>query len=657
MAIYVAPTITVDGIVVNNYQGILNFLLANYASIFGSTVYLGTDGADYQDIAVRALQASDVNSALQAVWLSFNLQFAIGTSLDLLGKLVGTARRQSSSSVATLTITGTPGTTILNGQAQDTVGNFWNLPSSITIPSGGATTAIATANKPGNITANPGTINLISTPTAGWTGVTNAAAATPGQAVEPDSSYRARLQISQAKPSLSLRAGTAAAVAAVPAVTRSFVYENPYGFTAGYGLVSTAGTAVTLILGYPFDSTDPTEPITINGKVFSIASVGGATSLALTAPYDGVASTASTTNLNPTISVASSLGIVVGQIAQGAGIPALTTVASLATVTTTGTASSGSVTLTVASATGIVVGQAVAGAGIEPGTSVTAIVSTTVTLSLPTTAPLVSTSVVFTTLNITLSSNCTATASGVSVQFYTPHASLNYFIGDGISLGPPHSITAVVEGGTSDNISQAIYNNKNPGVLTNGTTTVSVTDPNNGGISIPISFDVLGYVEIYVSLNIHPLAGFTSAVQAEIAANVLAYLDALGIGEPVIYSQLYYAAATAQPSPLQPVFSIFGLTSGFESAQTSAITVLGNPVITVTSATGIANGQVAVGAGIPDNTTVSSMSGTSITLSAPATASASAVPVTFYTTGTADIQCPYNEAPSSVVAAVVISLV
>lgn len=587
---YTAPAITSTGLSIAPYSAILSLLLQQFRAIYGAAAYLQPSVADYQDIAVRALQAADVNSALQQVYLAFNPLTAIGPSLDLIGKLIGTARNQSTFSTALLTVTGTAGTVINSGLVQDINGNFWALPGLVTIGSGGTISVTATAQVAGVITANPGTITTISTPTAGWVAVTNAAAASPGEAVEPDSQYRARLLISQAKPSLSLPAGTEAAIAAVTGVTRSVVYENYFGYTAGYGFVSTAGTAVKLLIGYPFDSSVATQAITINGISYTIASVTDANDLVLSTPAVGVATTATTTSTNPVIVVTSATGIVFGQTCVGAGIPVNTTVT------------------------------------IVSGTS------------------------------ITLSNNATASAT-VAVQFFTPQANVPYNIGGGILLGPAHSITAVVENGAPANIAQAIYTNKNPGVLTNGTTTVTVIDPSNGDISLPIAFDILGYVQIYVSLNVHALNGYTSATTNAIQQAVLTYLDSLGIGESVVFSQLYVAAGSVQTNPLQPTFSIYAILSGYAAAITTATTIASNAVITVTSATGIADGQTAVGAGIPANTTVTNVSGTSITLSNEATAGASGVPVTFFSTGVVDISLPYNQAPNSSLAQVVINSV
>jgi uncharacterized phage protein gp47/JayE len=137
-----------------------------------------------------------------------------------------------------------------------------------------------------------------------------------------------------------------------------------------------------------------------------------------------------------------------------------------------------------------------------------------------------------------------------------------FYIGDGIALGPRNSITCVVEGGAAAAIALAIYTNKCPGCLTNGTTSTTVTDSNNPTVTMVISFDVLAYLPIYVSLNVHPLQGFTSATQAAIIANIVAYLNSLGIGQSVVWSELFGAAVIANPNPAAPLFSIHALTLG-----------------------------------------------------------------------------------------------
>ena len=278
---YSPPAITSAGLEIPSYNDILGYLIAQFQIIFGATVYLAATSPDYQDASIRALQAYATLQVLQAVYNSFNPQTALGAALDLIGRLIGTARKPATASVANLTLTGTAGTVITNGVARDINGNYWNLGTPATIGLGGTVIVPAMAQVLGAVTANPGDISYIATPTAGWTGVTNVSAASPGQPIEPDSIYRARLLISQTKPSLSLRAGTEAAIAAVTNVTRSVVYECTADFTCSIGFCNTSGTALTRLTGYPFDSSMIGAPCFVNGVANTVDGVSDGGDLTL----------------------------------------------------------------------------------------------------------------------------------------------------------------------------------------------------------------------------------------------------------------------------------------------------------------------------------------------------------------------------------------
>jgi Uncharacterized homolog of phage Mu protein gp47 len=521
---YAPPSIGESGLKIPTFSEILNYLIGQFRAIFGNAAYLAPDAADYQDLAVRALQAENFAQSIQALYLAFNPQTAIGRSLDLIGKLIGTPRKAASYSTAMVTLSGDPGTTVTSGVVRDVNGRYWDLASPASIGTSGTVSVLATAKIIGDVTANPGEIRTISTPTAGWTGATNPADAIPGEAVEPDSQYRARLLVAQMKPSRSLVAGTAQAIGEVLGVTRWKVYENPNGFSCGFGAVTTDGTDVALLYGYPFDATNVEQTITINGVAYTIDSVTGPDALVLT-----------------------------------------------------GTA---------------------------------------------------------------------GTQTGVA-----------YSIGGGDQVGPPHSITCVVEGGVAADIAQAIYANSGIGCYRNGTTTVTVIDPDNHNAASPIRFFILAYVPVYVALDVHPLPGFTTATEAAIAAGIVSYLNSLGIGESVVFSELYGAALTARPNPDEPLFSIRAGLSGYQAASVAGDTAIGSPDVTVVSADGIVSGQVVVGTGIPDNTTVSTVVGTTVTLSANATADGSDVPLAFFTPGTTDLAVLYGQAAQGSLTYVVINLV
>ena len=437
---YTPPTINESGLQINNYPAIVQYLVSSFQNIYGPNCYLGPDSADYQDISIRAVQNNDLENALLSVYLAMNPLTAIGASLDLMGTLIGVSRKPATYSTADVTLIGTQGTNIFNGVVQDTAGNYWNLPTVVLLPLGvtPATLVVtATAQSLGAVSAAIGVISIIATPSLGWSSVTNLTAANTGVPVETDSNYRSRLIISQAQPSLTTAAGTAAALFALTNVARSQLYENPTNFTQSYGVVNVTGTAVVKTLGYAFDSSMVGQSISINAVLYVVSSVGGTSSLALT----------------------------------------------------------------------------------------------------------------------------TSAGTQTAVPFFTS-------LGKGVAVGPAHSISCVVEGGTSTDIAAAIYNNRGLGCFTNGSTSVLVTDPNNNNIATYMNYYPVAYTSIFVTLTVKALQGFTAETQSSIVTDIVDYLNSLSIGEAVIFSELYGAALNARPNPEQPAFSIRSLFSGLAASPT-----------------------------------------------------------------------------------------
>lgn len=363
---YSAPSIGTQGLSIPSYNDILTYFVSGVQNIYGSQIYLGADSADYQMLSIIALLAYDCNNGLQLAYNSFGASTASGSSQDALYKINGLTRKVPSySTCSTVVITGTAGITISNGKVQDTAGNIWDLPTSVTIGAGGTVTVTATCETIGAINAAAGTLTTIATPTYGWTSVINTALAVAGQPVETDSTFRVRQTTSTAIASVSPLNGTEAAIASIEGVTRYIIYENP-----------TASTA-----------TDP----------------------------------------------------------NGLGLP-------------------------------------------------------------------------------------------------------------------PHSITAVVEGSVPSTIATAIWDKKTPGCYTNGSTTIDVTD--QYGNVTPIGFYVLAYTPIYVTLNVHKLTGYSTAITTDITTALVSYLNSLTIGETVLISALQAVAMTANPNIARPVFSISNIYSG-----------------------------------------------------------------------------------------------
>jgi uncharacterized phage protein gp47/JayE len=233
-----APTITSAGITAPSYSDVLSSLQAEFLSIYGADAYIAPDSQDGQLLAVFAKAISDQNAVIISVFQSFSPAYAQGTELSALVRINGISRLVATNSSAVCTVVGTVGTVISSGVAQDTSGNLWNLPSSVTIPLSGSISVTVTAQQAGNIVANANTITTIYTPQLGWASITNPAAAVPGAAVETDAQLRIRQALSVALPALTPLQSIAAAIAALPGVTRSLVYENPTAVTDGNGVPS-----------------------------------------------------------------------------------------------------------------------------------------------------------------------------------------------------------------------------------------------------------------------------------------------------------------------------------------------------------------------------------------------------------------------------------
>lgn len=241
---YFAPYIDETGIHIPTYADIRDDLLQQCRDIYGQDIYLEPDSQDYQYISIFTNKVNDTNQALQAVYDSRSPGSAIGAGLDTLVKLNGISRSRATYSTCVATLTGTPGVVINNGVAQDINGYKWNLPATITIGTLGVVDATLVAQQVGSIYANPGDINIISTPTYGWFTINNVFSATPGVALETDSKLKGRQAISTAQPSRTILEGTKGAIAAIIGVVRYEVYENDTDIVDVNGLPPHSITAV-----------------------------------------------------------------------------------------------------------------------------------------------------------------------------------------------------------------------------------------------------------------------------------------------------------------------------------------------------------------------------------------------------------------------------
>mgnify|MGYP000852364311 FL=1 len=132
---------------------------------------------------------------------------------------------------------------------------------------------------------------------------------------------------------------------------------------------------------------------------------------------------------------------------------------------------------------------------------------------------------------------------------------------------PPHSITAVVEGGNSQTIANTIYLKKTPGCYTNGTTEIQITDSSGNLMWDAFNEPVIRrfyrptYVDIDVTINIKALNAYTTENTADIKTNVAEYLNSLQIGTNLPLSSIWGAALSSMSDLKNPAFSIVSLTA------------------------------------------------------------------------------------------------
>ena len=225
-----------DGMHLPDYATTLTALQAKVKAIFGADLYLEPDSQEGQLVAVFALAQQDVYNLAASVYNAYSPQTAQGVGLSRMVVINGIRRQAASYSTVIVVCVGTAGTIINEGVVEDTAGQKWDLPATVTIPTSGEISVTATAQDIGDVRAAVGEVTKIATPCRGWQSVSNPQAATPGAAVETDATLRARQAVSTALPSLTVFEGTLGAIGNLDGVSRWRGYENDTNAADANGL-------------------------------------------------------------------------------------------------------------------------------------------------------------------------------------------------------------------------------------------------------------------------------------------------------------------------------------------------------------------------------------------------------------------------------------
>lgn len=102
---------------------------------------------------------------------------------------------------------------------------------------------------------------------------------------------------------------------------------------------------------------------------------------------------------------------------------------------------------------------------------------------------------------------------------------------------PAHSFYPIVLGGNTQEIAQAIWDNKPAGILSYGNITEAVVD--SQGVSHDVSFSRPTDLPIYVEVTVVTDSSYPTNGDDQIKQAVVDYINGLNIGNDVIYSRLY----------------------------------------------------------------------------------------------------------------------
>lgn len=227
---YFSPFIDESGIHIPSYIDLRDQIISEVRQIFGD-IYLDSDSADYQLISIVSKKIYDSFGMGLLAYNNRTPITAIGTGLDNVVAFANIRRKSATYSTVQLTLVGIEGTILKGAQAKDINGYIWNI-EDVTIPTNGTITVQATCTTQGNIGALANTVNIIATPTYGWTSVNNENPASPGSDVETDAELRGRYSYAIRGTSQTVFESLLAYIENVEGVTRVTGYENDTGATS-----------------------------------------------------------------------------------------------------------------------------------------------------------------------------------------------------------------------------------------------------------------------------------------------------------------------------------------------------------------------------------------------------------------------------------------
>lgn len=179
---------------------------------------------------------------------------------------------------------------------------------------------------------------------------------------------------------------------------------------------------------------------------------------------------------------------------------------------------------------------------------------------------------------------------GVTSVLFRENVTDTDIVEEGVTIGP-HSILAVVDGGTDTDVATALLANKSLGCGWSGDLTVDVVEPASGQ-GYEVTFQRPDPVTVYVSVTVTPVAGSSGSPAQAVRDAILAFAAGGQAGEPGLtigqdVSPFELAGAINRASPDLYVSSV--------TAGTDPMALATTPVaITIAERARILSGNIAV---------------------------------------------------------------
>ena len=220
---------TVDdtGIVPTTLAEYQTLLRDAFKAAFGESIDVDAKSPQGQFIDNLALSMSQSDDAVISVAGAINIFRAFQSQLEGLAALLGIPKNAAESTIVTVTLGGTPATTIPAGsRAKSDAGDLYSLDDDSLLDGGGAATATMSAVETGPIELLAGELTSVVDIVPGWETVTNAADGSTGRDIESDSAYRQRYFIELFRNALSVLESIISGISGVDNVIEVIGVEN-----------------------------------------------------------------------------------------------------------------------------------------------------------------------------------------------------------------------------------------------------------------------------------------------------------------------------------------------------------------------------------------------------------------------------------------------